>query len=291
VSSTTQRRQLQSRNTRERLAAARYFADHATSEDEEILKTAYSNEDVVWTKAALARALRRIANEPKPPPLDVSEGDELARDDAESQALVDTTRKLVHELKPSLGRLRLFAQQEVPNFEQSRTAKELRRMAAVLHSVEQLGRAARSPDFEEFNLGSTVGDVIDGETSGDPSRVLTAGPEGLVAWGDATKVAMIVRNGVRNALEASSGRSPVVVNWGATDRDYWIVVLDDGVGLPANVERLFGEGVTNKRGHLGMGLAIADEAARSLGGTLSVVNREDAGVSYEIRWPRPPTDR
>jgi signal transduction histidine kinase len=81
-------------------------------------------------------------------------------------------------------------------------------------------------------------------------------------------------------------RLPVVINWNRTDQDFWVSILDHGAGLKANLERIFDIGTSSKRGHLGMGLAIARQAVMSMGGDVVISPREEAGVKLEIRWPR-----
>jgi signal transduction histidine kinase len=104
---------------------------------------------------------------------------------------------------------------------------------------------------------------------------------------------MALENGLRNAVEATAGHHDdtglpsVVVTWGTTDRDFYVSVLDRGVGLPGGVHRVFDIGSTTKRGHLGMGLALAKQAVRTLGGRVALRPRKDGGVGYEFRWPRP----
>ena len=68
------------------------------------------------------------------------------------------------------------------------------------------------------------------------------------------------------AIAASLSPAAVVINWGITDRDYWIAVLDDGVGLPAGTERMFAMWTTRKRksNHFGIGLPLALRAMATL---------------------------
>ena len=74
-----------------------------------------------------------------------------------------------------------------------------------------------------------------------------------------------------------------------TDTDSWIVVLDEGCGLPPGSDRLTEPGTSTKsksQGHLGMGLPIAQRAIESTQGSIRLTPRSGAGVSCEIRWPR-----
>lgn len=111
--------------------------------------------------------------------------------------------------------------------------------------------------------------------------------------GDDSLVEVAVRNGLRNSIEATeaaaggSGKlENVVINWGETEKDYWIAILDHGNGLPPGSERIFDIGSSTKEGHFGMGLALAKRAAWSLRGDITLTPRKDGGVKFEFRWAR-----
>ena len=81
----------------------------------------------------------------------------------------------------------------------------------------------------------------------------------------------------------------IVINYGITDRDYWVVVLDDGIGLPAGADQVFEMWATgkSKSKHFGIGLPLARRAMATLGGTVELRPREQGGAACEIRWPQP----
>ena len=101
---------------------------------------------------------------------------------------------------------------------------------------------------------------------------------------------LLLKNALRNAVEATSEAgepfTPVTVTWGETDIDYWISVLDRGIGLPQRLESAFKIGASLKKGHLGVGLALAAQAADSMQGQISLTPRDGGGAQFEFRWPR-----
>jgi C4-dicarboxylate-specific signal transduction histidine kinase len=116
----------------------------------------------------------------------------------------------------------------------------------------------------------------------------------MIALADPGLLLLIVSNGLRNAAEAvqligSESPHSIAINWGTTDRDYWVAIMDDGCGLPKGTSALFEIGTTtkDKNVHLGMGLAIAKRAASSLGGSLTLNPRSTGGTTFELRWPIP----
>jgi hypothetical protein len=58
-------RRLRSDSATERLEAARYFAQYASPEHEQLLREAVARERVIWIKSALRRALARISPTPE----------------------------------------------------------------------------------------------------------------------------------------------------------------------------------------------------------------------------------
>jgi len=66
-----------------------------------------------------------------------------------------------------------------------------------------------------------------------------------------------------------------------------IIVRDDGPGIPDEIkERLFEPFVTSKReGHSGVGLSIAFQTVKALGGTLTCESETGAGTTFKISLP------
>lgn len=286
-------RLLDDKSSHLRLRAARFFAIHAHPDDDALVRKRLATEDVFWIRSALQMALTRLSAQP-PADMPDTEGQEaaVARQvtDIYAQAIEETAAGLVHELEPLLGLLRLHARTEIGNYAESRTRRQLDRFESVLAAFDTLSRAAGVPRLTDLDLAEAIRRL--GTSDDAPVEIELAGPSPLPIRGDTSLIELAVANGIRNAIEASETSTPaeqkarVTVNWGESDRDYWVVVLDRGIGIPTNAARMFEIGATTKEGHLGMGLALARRAALSLGGTLSVTRREDRGARFELRWPK-----
>jgi len=87
-------------------------------------------------------------------------------------------------------------------------------------------------------------------------------------------------------VEPAESREPVAINWGSTDDEYWIAILDSGTGLKGNTQRMFDFGTSTKVKHFGVGLPTARQAMASLGGVTNLSSREPVGARFELRWPR-----
>jgi signal transduction histidine kinase len=291
-------RLLSSDNAHDRLRAARYLSRHATSADHDALQKALAIEEVVWIKRALRQSLERSVTfnlvihdepdlaEPKDDPTDI--------DDVYAQAIEEVTRRLVHEIEPIIGAARYYATKEISDYQKSRTKRELERLESLLRAIHTLSKAAESPNFRECDLAEQIKVTADSESLNHTVKLEMAGPSPLVAETDDSLVKLVVGNGIRNAIEATEAAAAttvgfsnrVVLTWGETDRDYWIAIVDWGSGPPVGIDRMFEIGSTTKKNHLGMGLAIAERAALSLKGKVTLTPREDRGTKFEFRWPR-----
>lgn len=278
---------LRSQKIRHRLDAARYFARQATVEDAEFLSTALRQESVSWVRAALEVAVsraRRRQGEPEvrePALLDESVERELY-----AQATVETTSTLLHELEPLVGVLRLRLISEWKDFSTSRSDGDLERIEEFLTVMRDFNSAARVPTFSEVPLHVLL-KAVGGALAEDRERKLDiAGPD-LVVESSAPLVQIVVRNALRNAFEASPVAEPVVLTWGASRDEFFVAVLDSGPGVPFGAaQHAFEFGSTTKEGHLGTGLALAQQAAESLGGRVELASRREGGAKFELRCPK-----
>jgi len=286
---------LQSRALDIRLEAARALITLAKPEDVAVMQTALASESVVWVQSALKRALLRLSRSGTELRED-NELEEIVPAEAAAQirtiAVNNVTRQIVHEIAPIVGVLRVHAEVEVANYSESSTHQQIERLSSWLDALNRLSSAAVAPKLAEFDLAETIRSTADEETVGRHSRVDLAGPSPLLLVGDRSLVELALSNGIRNALEAveqtngDEDLSPIVVSWGETDRDFWITVLDRGMGPPGAASRAFEIGSTTKKGHLGMGLTTARQAIQSLGGEVNLTTRgEGGGARFELRWP------
>ncbi len=97
-----------------------------------------------------------------------------------------------------------------------------------------------------------------------------------------------LKNLVQNALEASPVGKQVMVECLDGPLVVEITVQDDGGGLPDPVKARLGEPfVTGKPDGMGLGLYLAFELARHLGGNLRVVDVKGGGTRVSLDLPKP----
>jgi len=288
-------RQLNSQDAHERLRAARFLAQYAQEGDEGALRDALLKERVGWIIEALEKARQRLGRHAfakvAQSELDIDNDDEIARQ-VRSSAIEETTRRLLHEIEPILGNLRLAGVREIVEYETSRTKALHDHLDHVLEAISTLSRAAAVPRNGEFDIGELVNAAVMDENRDGRVNIQVAGLKPHIVRGDSTLVGLALRNGLKNAIEATlmlreEGRKSIVVTWGETDIDYWLAVVDRASGLPRDARHVWEIGTSSKRGHLGMGLAIARSAVNSIGGKIELLAREDGGTRFELKWPIP----
>lgn len=283
---------LSSRSSIDRLRAARALAEFELDGLARTrIRTVASREVDSWVRDALSR----LASSSDPPSLTETatateakgehSTDSQTLADVRAQAIAAVTHTLLHEIRPLVGYVDGAAAREVPQFETSRTNKHIERLRRFLDTVSRLGDASRPPQPAEFDLTAAIATSLREMECIDIVGIARTDP--VTSYGDWALIDLAFANAVRNAKEAAGGEvGDVVVNWGVTDRDSWLVVLDEGVGLPEGAD-IFEAGFTTKSRNTnqGWGLAIAQQAMQSAGGSIELRPRA-RGAVCEIRWPQ-----
>jgi signal transduction histidine kinase len=286
---------LRSRSPHERLKGAQYLAKHIDPNDLDALRAARVTESVAYVKRRLDAGIKRragasvertegVSAEPDVPP--------ALRNEIWANAFEEVSGILLHELEPRIGQIREAVKVEIPDFATSRTKARLDHLERVLQGISGLREAASTPKIEEFDLALLIRDVVGAEVGEQGILVSQQGKQPLLIHSDQRLLSLAICNGLRNAIEAVSsvpaGQEPhaVVITWGETEVDYWIVILDRGPGLVGPFDAAFQIGGTTKQGHSGFGLPIARRAMETLEGTASLAPAQDGGARLELRWDR-----
>ena len=118
-----------------------------------------------------------------------------------------------------------------------------------------------------------------------------------LVWADPDRVRQILINLVMNAVKYSSvGAGTITMSYTRTRHDVIIQVADTGPGIPPEMlEAIFEPfvqvetGLTNRRGGVGLGLAIGRDMARAMNGELSVDSTLGVGSRFTLTLPRAPS--
>jgi signal transduction histidine kinase len=98
----------------------------------------------------------------------------------------------------------------------------------------------------------------------------------------------VIINLVVNARDAMPEGGVVLITGDSNPSAVLLAIEDQGTGIPAHVlPRIFRPFFSTKRDRgMGMGLSIARQVMRQLGGNITAANRPDGGARFELQFPR-----
>ena len=122
---------------------------------------------------------------------------------------------------------------------------------------------------------------------------VVAASEAMAVHGDETRLTQVIGNLLNNAAKYTPAGGTIVLETRRDDREAVIVVTDDGMGIPlemqATVFELFaqvGQHITRSQGGLGIGLALVRQLVAMHDGTITVFSEgEGKGSTFTVRLP------
>jgi signal transduction histidine kinase len=166
----------------------------------------------------------------------------------------------------------------------------------MLHFVREHGRLEYQ--FAEVSVRSALHEVTDMlQGAADERRlslVCRADAVDDVAWADAERLRQILLNLVMNAVKyAGAGTGEILLSASSRPHVVAIHVTDNGPGMPEDkLQTIFdpfvqlSDGLSDRRGGVGLGLAISRDLARAMGGELSVESTLGVGSRFTLALPR-----
>lgn len=275
-----------------RHAAALDLREVVEKADRERLFRLLSRESVPWVKHALEQAFASLDPSRRGSVSEVEEFDAPVHIRGGYDDPAAVIGQVLHELLPAVGKLKLAATRSFQTFEESELKIEFDKLDELLEMFERWRQTKMPLKSTEFRLSQLVGEVVQDNFDDDVSVLIEPKTDSLIVRCDRTMLSVILANGIRNAKEAivakgsSRRRTDVVtVSFGATDRDWWVAVIDDGLGLADDSSHLFRTSTSTKPGHRGLGLPVALSAATRMGGRLSLDSQPSGGARLLFSMP------
>jgi len=94
----------------------------------------------------------------------------------------------------------------------------------------------------------------------------------------------ILTNLVQNAIDAKNGVS-VSLSCRKRESSLELDISDNGSGIPTLVKNRLFEPVVSKKGGSGIGLALSQQLAESMGAKLTLVHSDQTGTSFRLSIP------
>lgn len=103
---------------------------------------------------------------------------------------------------------------------------------------------------------------------------------------DPEQLEQVLLNLVINAIEASPEGEPVTIAAETSGNKVWVRIIDQGSGVaPADIDRLFDPFFTTKENGTGLGLSVAHQIVRRMGGSLLAQRNDDKGMTFSVVLP------
>ncbi|MFM8274486.1 MAG: sensor histidine kinase [Gemmata sp.] len=211
------------------------------------------------------------------------------------QVLGQFSGGLAHQLRNAAAGARLAVElflTENPAADPEPLRVALRQLARIEANLRQFLALGKPPDGERkpCDLGELVDQAVSllrPQCQHAGTALLWEAPRDPVAvTGDPTQLAHLLGNVIGNAVEVAGARGEVVVRLSATHGGARVDVSDTGPGPPPHIaEQLFDPFVTGKEQGIGLGLAVAKQAADAHGGSIAWARKEGRTV-FTIQLPR-----
>lgn len=179
----------------------------------------------------------------------------------------------------------------------SRILRSAGRMDGIVEDLLALSSAGnKRVEKEVVNLGEIARSVIEDLRSSSPERqVEWAIGDGLLAWGDAGLLRLVVQNLLGNAFKYTANRPQARIAFEVEGRSAETVtyrVSDNGAGFDAEqasaLFRPFSRLHSNEQFEgIGIGLATVERIVRRHDGLVSAEGHEGEGATFRFRLPVP----
>jgi two-component system, NtrC family, sensor histidine kinase HydH len=204
------------------------------------------------------------------------------------------TATLAHEIRNALGSVKGYTQWVSEKVDPSDPRKAglesaLRAAGRIESLVNELLLFSRQETYAAtaVPIADAVRDTVAAEAAGWPGKVEISVAPGVCAVADPEKLARVLRNAVRNAIEVMGPEGTLRVEGGMDGRWAEIRVVDTGPGIPrVELPKMFTPFHTTKADGTGLGLAYSKKVVEGMGGRIGIRNRD--GGSGAILWVRLP---
>jgi two-component system, OmpR family, sensor histidine kinase KdpD len=173
-----------------------------------------------------------------------------------------------------------------------RKARDMSQLLTNVLELMQMESANGAPRADWHSIDDLVAIALQGrEGRLSKSRIVVHIPAELpLVFVDATLIVQMLGNLLENAAKYTPSGTTITISAAARDEKIWLVVADDGPGLPTGdaecvFQRFERGGSDDNIAGVGLGLAICRAAVRLHGGEISAMNNPGGGARFEITLP------
>ena len=178
-------------------------------------------------------------------------------------------------------------------------AHQLERLIEDLLYVSKIEAREASLRIEQVDITSLTNTVVNDVIREYPKRDVFIEAEASVVWPcDETKISLVMRHLVENALKYSEEPEVVTVRVAADEEELRVDVIDNGVGLvSSDIPHIFerfrqlDSSSTRRHGGTGVGLYLSAQLVRVHGGHITVDSIWGKGSTFTFSIPRRSTKK
>jgi len=202
------------------------------------------------------------------------------------------TATLAHEIRNALGSVKGYTQwvdEQVEPGDPRKVGLEraLLGTARIEELVSDLLLYSRQETYQctPTDLASLAREMAETTGAWRGTTKLDLSP-GILAMADPEKIARVLLNGIRNALQSMGETGTLGITVRREDRWAVLRIEDSGPGIPeSEFPRLFTPFHTTKADGTGLGLAYSKKVVEGMGGVIELSNRRGGGAVLLIRLP------
>lgn len=225
-----------------------------------------------------------------------------ARLEAHIHLLESVAADVAHEFKNPLAAIRTAAEtiaesssEEERNRFHQMLLRDVDRLEALVSGVRELAHIDAEVSANRrasVDLAALLRTIVDGRQLVSSTPIELQAPRTPVrVVGSPERLTQVFVNLLDNAASFSPGGAPIAVTAQVVDQRCVVTVSDRGPGIPAtHLDRVFDRFFsyrpgTDRRGHMGLGLAIAHAIVVGYGGAISARNRPEGGAEFLVSLP------
>jgi len=230
--------------------------------------------------------------------------------DQRRAAWSDVARRIAHEIKNPLTPIQLATErlkrryrrqiETDPELFEELTATIIRQVGDLRQMVDEFSSFARLPKpvFRPEDASDLVRQALFLQEVAHSDITFTFEGEGQVSVeADRHQIGQAMTNVLKNAIEAIEQRAKaediayrgrIAVSLAADSHAVAVTVADNGVGLPAERDRILEPYMTTREKGTGLGLAIVNKIIEEHGGAMAFSPNAEGGTSVIMRFARNP---
>lgn len=237
----------------------------------------------------------------------------LTLTDITRQSVAEASRggflaRATHELRAPLTNIKLYAEQAIeegdedPQLRQEslnvigREVLRLERTVGDLLRVSELESGAMRGTRTEIQVAEMLSQTRDAFAASAEAKsielTLDIPPKLPTLIGDRDHIELVIQNLVGNAIKYTPDGGSVLLRADATDDQFSLEVIDDGIGIAPNEASMVFETFfrsDDERVHgiegSGLGLSLARQLARQNGGDVTLESELNRGSTFTLRMP------